>query len=502
MTRTLLPLLVAACGWGNLPDQDYAYREALWDAGEVHPTTDGVFVPLAYPGPLLRINTKGPEALIERVDLKEALATRVVPLPDQTGAITFLTTLSCDAERDGSGKKVKVFEDCPEDDREETYEVALLRNGKEVARAPEREPIGTLIFSPDDRFAVGLTRADAGQGVYRLDAVSVFDLDRGELNSVSVGFLASSVAFVPGPAGETAQVVVVSPTEAALVDLSGSPPRRVATFPLSLDPDSSLPPLATEITPDGRYALTATATSSDLYALDLQEFSINLVELPGVPADMVVHGPSDRTVVASAQARSLALIDHDLFDAVEIPVEEGVSQLIATEAGVIGWSDRSRDVYRVELPGGELTEYRLPDQPNEVLVAPGERWALATGRDGALQLLDLADDEVYPYALEGAPLAIAFTEDAQGTWALILQSGVDYLFLLELDTGAAREVALDEPPATIASLPDGRFVISHRSGSGLLSFYDPSEDSVVLAAGFALEGLLEETPFIPAKKEK
>src|SRR5690606_8589405 len=93
--------------------------------------------------------------------------------------------------------------------------------------------------------------------------------------------------------------------------------------------------------------------------------------------------------------------------------------------------------------------------------------------------------------LEGPGVGVAFDATPEGLHALVLQSGVDYLYQLDLYTGRAHELALAAPPKAIEALPEGGFGISHAVATGLLSFYDPVAGTLEEASGFAVHGLLE-----------
>jgi hypothetical protein len=117
-----------------------------------------------------------------------------------------------------------------------------------------------------------------------------------------------------------------------------------------------------------------------------------------------------------------------------------------------------------------------------------------------LGVFDLGEDPADPVALllEGEPVGLELTAVDSANYALVLMDGVDGLQKVDLAGGKATEILLEEPPLGIDATPDGRFVVTHDSPLGLLTFVDASSEELVTAAGFAAAGLLDR-PILPRR---
>ena len=101
--------------------------------------------------------------------------------------------------------------------------------------------------------------------------------------------------------------------------------------------------------------------------------------------------------------------------------------------------------------------------------------------------------DVAEMALPKTGVGLSFTTADDGSvWALVLQDGIDTLWRGQLSTGIADVVPLIDAPVGIGDLQDGRFYIAHDNALGLISLYDPSDDSFVEVGGFALANVLND----------
>ena len=333
-----------------------------------------------------------------------------------------------------------------------------------------------------------------------------------------MGFAADKVLFTHDPASGTAdRAVVLSQNSVAVIDLTGDVPSREVSFPLTLDPDSVVVPVGVELTPDGRYALISVQGSADLYALDLESRSINIVELSARPSDMAVNTLTDHTVLVFGNGSVVDVLDHDFFEVQSFTLDEPMTNIQdASDFSVLYNTAGGHDVYRLDLDTTDLVEYRLQNPAISLHMAPTEEYAIALtraeggfgsgvddlyNRNPGMEIIDLRGDETQPYLLEGAGLGVAFSPQPAALHALVLQEDVDYLYQLDLYTGLAEEIELSGRPVSIGSMPDGTFYITHEETLGLVSFLDPSTGKVTEVAGFATLGLADPIELVSGKKE-
>jgi hypothetical protein len=267
-------------------------------------------------------------------------------------------------------------------------------------------------------------------------------------------------------------------------------------------------PSSVDLTPDGRYALISTVGSPDLYALDLEQHAINLVELAGVPAKLAVSDAHDRTVLVYRSRPVVELLDHQFFDVETFELDEGMDSIaLAGANAVLYGTDSQHDLYRFDFENEDVIEYRLQNPAVSVHVSPNEDFALALTRaEGGfgndvdalydqhpgMEIVDLNGDESEAFLLEGQGLDVAFASDETNLSALVLQEGVDYLYRLEMYTRVAEEITLAAPPIAIGTMPNGNFYITHDSPLGLVSFLNPSTGLVEEEiGGFAAVGLFD-----------
>lgn len=510
LSTYLLALALGGCGWNALPHQASTTSEALWDADAVVPTVDGLYVRLPRAGALSLLRPGG-EA--RRIDLGEGRVTRIDAAPDLRTVVAFVERYVCTTTDRRERRRIEHPSDCRNDDLEVTTEVDLVADGKVTAKQALSGAYNQLKFSRDGRFAVAyldLTEELQVDAVLNLTGVVVIDVEAGTSRVVPVGFAADRVLFVEDPeTGEAVEAVVVSRNAVAVVDLAAEAPEVVVTFPLTLDPDTVVDPVGIDLTPDGRYALLSARGSSDLYALDLEVQSINIVELAGPPGAMAVSAEGNRTVLVYPGAPLVELLDHQFFDTERLALDEPMDRIEVAGQQAVLWSPSGRhDLYRLDTRSGDLVEYRLQNPATELFLAPTREFALVltrpeggggTGVDGlydlhpGMEVVDLRTDRSEPFVLEGQGLGVAFARDDAGTTlnALVLQRGVDYLFRLDLYTREVEEIELEAPPIAIGSMPDGTFFITHDRALGLVSFLDPSSGKITTASGFAAAGALD-----------
>lgn len=508
---TLGAALVAAsagCGWNHLPDGQLTYFGAYWDANDVVPTVDGLYVRLLNAGAITLIGNDGSAS---RVDLGEGRVTRMDRAPDGKTVVAFVERYTCAPEDPKDAKRVERPEDCADVGApvEITTELTLVSGGAVVSAQPVSGAYNQVAFSDDGRHAVAyldFTQDLVVNEVLNLTGVVVVDLVAGTSQLVPVGFAADRVLFVEDDGGQAVQAVVVSRNAVALVDLLTDPPVRTTTFPLSLDPDTIVDPIGIDLTPDGRYALLSARGSSDLYALDLDVKAINIIELSGPPGAMAVDAPADRTVLVYPNQPTVDLLEHEFFDTTTLTLDEPMNQITLTGAEALLWTTAGHDLYRLDLDSTDLVEYRLQNPADALYLAPTGEFAVALTReegsfsDGVdavydthpgMEVVDLRTDDSEPFLLEARGLGVAFSSGGGALNALVLQQGIDYLYRLDLYSRETEEIELSAAPIAIGAMPDGRFYITHDRPLGLVSFLDPITGEITSVAGFATDGALD-----------
>ncbi len=501
MLRTIvLTAALAGCGWNHLPGGSSArFDGPLWDPLGVVAVTDGLYVPLPHTGQVAYIEVNGDITLMP---LRPAVVTSLVAAPDRERGVAFLTSYPC-PDSDPT--------DCPSDAREARTEIALLRAGAVEQAVEVPGAYNSVAFSHDGSWAIAwidLSKEVEVGGVVSLSTVVVLDLATGTAHPVGVGFAADQVLF----SDDDARAVVLSRSEVAVIDLLASPPVRQVTFPLVLDPDDVVVPVGVALTPDGRHAMISAQGSSDLYVLDLENPSVNLVSLAGAPTAMAVDAATDQTVFTFAGQARVDVLEHTYFEAASLPLDEPMHRILLEDGMALLWNDAGgHDAYRLDLATLGLVEYRLENPAVQLHLAPTHEFALALTRPeggaagGAgglydqspgMQILDLRTDRgtSVPYLLEGQGIGAAFIATDTDLSALVLQRDVRTLYALDLYTNDVSALDLADRPLAIGTVPDGPFYITHDNGLGLVSFYDPATGALREVSGFATLGILDGRP--------
>ena len=509
--RTPLPvlaLLVGSCGWNHLPQQGSEFLdEPLWDANGAVATAGALYVRLPAAGALARL-APGEEAV--RLDLGEGRVTRIAAAPGGQTVVAFVERYLCDPDDPREARRMKTVHDCHPSDLEAETEIALVQGTDTIGTQPVDGAYNAVEFSDDGRFAVAYVDFSQGvdlQGVVNLTGVVLVDLAANTSQLVTVGFAPDQVLFSYDDGGNARSAVVLSRNQVANLNLL-TDPVSVTRFPLTLDPDTIRDPTGVVLTPDGRYALISTRGSADLYAIDLVNESINIVDLSSAPSTIGVDSAADRTVLVYGGRPVVEVMEHDFFEVDTIDLDEGMNRVTTVGGTALLWSTSDRhDFYRLALENNALVEYRIQNPMISLHVAPTAEFAVALTRaeGGAssgidaiydahpgMEIIDLADNDSEPFILEGLGLGVAFASDKTNLNALVLQQGIDYLFRYDLYARQASEIELSAPPVSIGTLSaSGRFWITHESPLGLVSFLDPASGQIVEVSGFARLGLLD-----------
>ncbi len=492
-----LPLALAGC----IPDGGSVSSDFAWDPA-VLAARDGVYVRLPAAGRLVRVQTDGSSA---EVDLNGASPDTLTLVPGGDTVLVHASWPICDTTH----KNVKYVSDCPDDDLSYGHELDLVQDGVVVGTTTEvPHQFNAMTFNADASLAVAFLDFESSDeidvsGVLNLTEAVFIDMGNAEVHRVPVGFAPENVLFTAS--GDRA--VVLSRSQVAVVDLGTW--AVVVTYPLTLDADQQVTPTDVALTPDGSYALVTTYGSEDLYVLDLVAESIDIVELDGVPSDLMVDTANDRTLIVYGNTAQVDVLEHAYFETEAFELDEPCSAIAAAGSDSLLFNPNSNyhDVYRFNVATGSLDEYRAENPVEEMFISADNTTAVATtrpesGGGGAsgfyddyygLNVFDLVNDSTpAALALESEPVGVQLISTDGVNAAFVLLNGLDELVQVDLATGSSSSLELPAPPVGITAIPDGPFVVSHQSALGLISFYDVASDSFVTASNFATLGLYGE----------
>ncbi len=516
--RTLLSLaaVLAMTGcdpFADMPDDGWAWIDGpLWDPDGAVAAEDGVYVPLPHAHSLVRLGQGGAATA---VGLQGAEPVRLQAMPEGEGVVVFAKWPVC---RD-TDPKIETVDDCDDDDLSYSYELALVENAARTVVAAVPAHLNTLSFAPDGAVAVAYLDYDSADdipldGVVDLTQVAFVDLGDGSVQSVSVGFNADNVLFSLD--GERA--VVLSRSKVSVIDLATF--ETTVTYPLTLDADQQVDPSGAVITPDGRYALITISGSSDLYKLDLEIESIDILSLDAAPADLSINQSADRSVIVYASSAQVDVLEHDYFDWETITLDEPCNSVLEGEGMALLYNDgaSTHDVYKLPFDTLEPEEFVMGNPVRSMQLSDSQRYAVAvlepesvSGGDDldnfadarwGLGVIDLVDDSDVSLVLASQPVGVALVEDESGAFALLLLADSDELLQIDLaDPSVPTPLQLAAPPRSIGAMPDGRFFITHDAALGLVSFLDPATGAITSVAGFAAADLQAEQ-LLPRRGEE
>lgn len=491
----LLPL-VACDTWDKHPSGWLTNLDDAWSPSEIVVATDGLYVPVG--NGVVLVDASG----ATEVDVGDLTVDNLELTLTGEAVLARGRTHIC------ADDNARTWTDCDSEDRTIAGSTAVLQDGDVASTLQIPSWYRAFTYSEDGRFAVASldpTLVQPGQGVVSLDSLLVADLQAGTTWEVAVGFAADEVLFTEDSDGAADGVVVLSNNEVAVIDLTEQVPLPDVVFPLTLDASALIDPVGIELTPSGEHALISVRGSSDLYALDLVDPSVNIIGLASTPTAMAVDTANNRTAFVYNSRPVVEFVDHDFFGVAQLELETAMTDIIMTEEYALLWRPGSQRIARVELATNEVDHYRLNFSTTSVRISPDESFAVVLSTQSAprMEIVNLArnpddgrlDADPRPFALDGIGLGIAFEETAAGTDVLILQNEVDTLYQLSWPTLALETIALPAPPRRIGSMPEGGFWIAHDDPMGLISFYTPGSAPTTVA-NFAVTGLLDnDVPF-------
>lgn len=495
---TLL-LTLTGCGQGTV------YHDVgLWNATPVA-ANDGLYIALPDADRVVRVT---PDGAWVSVDLGGSTVERMILTPDGDKVVVFASYPVCDID----DPDLKTFDDCWDEGGEVVTEKELLvlQDGAVVGdRLPYEGHYNALTFTNAGTRAVAWTDLSDGSiptlsGLDNLTQIAVLDLDRVALTDVAVGDVVDSIQFDEADT----KALVLSRSQVIVLEMATGDYNREVTFPLALDVDAVVRPTSVVLTPDGRYAMLTVESSDDLFVLDLQtgNQSINIVSLAGVPSDMQLSSAAARTAVVYGGLPRVDILDHEYFEVEMVELEESATDLVVSEGQVLAYNavnNGVKDVYRVDLATGELTEYRAENPLESLVLSPDGLYGVGvakpeggftTGVDGLMDanwgitLFDMASDDSLHLIAAAYPLDLAFRGEGPDAEVLVLVQDVDELQRVNLSSGTKSTVELEAPPLHIGALGD-QFWITHDSPLGMVTFLEADGDTVEVV-NFASAGLL------------
>ena len=397
---------------------------------------------------------------------------------------------------------------------------AVRTDGMDAIPVEIRPNHNTIAVSPSaaSRFVVtyvDLTRLGALDidGSASLNEVTVVDLQANTplATSVVVGFNPKQVVFTP----DGTRAVVLSESFASIVDLAA--PADPVRIPLGANTTSDpVTPETVLVTPDNGQAIVARRASADVFVIELDPPSVNIVDFKIVPTRFVASSDGTTVVAISAFQSTVALFD----------LATGTVRLAAAEGGITDAAvppdpaDRrvllwgaglpAEQAYSLDLDTAQITTIRLVNAPTRIAVGPGGTSVIlqrpqptANGdettalfdQNESLSILDPEERLITPHFLESQPIDVAFAGDIEGRrLAVVTLRDAGRLAVIDLDTllivsrphlpDVPRSLVPMGPPTVPAPL-----AVVHDQPWGLVTFLHP-DASTEVASGFLLEDSL------------
>ena len=504
--RTSLSILTALTLLSACETYQADYRDgALWDTN-VASANDGIYINLPFADELIRVNTGG----ISVVDLDGAVPTRLVESPDGSQVLVFASWQEC--KEDDSD--IIFPEDC--DDLVENSVLSIVSDAAVTSEVDIPSHLNTVSFSNDGAIAVAYLDDSVGgdiqvDGFADLGEVAFIRISNGVKGSASVGFSPSKVLFSPDN-----QAVVMSQSQVVAVDLDTF--ERTLEAPLTLDADQAINPSNAELAYDPESGVTnlllTVQGSSDIYMLNLDSKYWNIGDLGAIPTDIGVDDITAQSVFVFSGSSKAMILDHSELATLnasslqEVDLEEPSNKALMGDGFAMLYNDASgavRDVYKLDLTTRELTEYVVSNPVSELMVTDSGSYAVAVVRPEnanssdyqdsryGLSILDLSSDESISLVAQSEPIGVALVEDESNSYALALLDGSDTLLQVNLASpNSPAEVDLPAPPVSIASMPDGNFVITHNQTLGMVSILDPATLEIQTMSNFAVTNMFEQ----------
>lgn len=378
----------------------------------------------------------------------------------------------------------------------------------------------TIAVSPSAaaRFAityVDLERLDELDidGSASLNEVTVVDLQGAvpQSTSVVVGFNPKQVVFTP----DGTRAVVLSESFASIVDLAA--PVDPVRIPLGANTTSDpVTPETVIVTPDNELALVARRASSDVFVIELDPPSVNIVDFGILPTKFIASSDGATVVAISAYAQTVSMFDiataSVTLATAEGGITDGVVPLEPADRRVLLWGEglAEEQAYSLDLETAEITTISLVNPPTRIAVGPGGSSVVLQrpyptfdgdetdqlfDENDSLSILDPGESLITPHFLESEPTDVAFTANLTGDrLAVVTLRDAGRLAVIDLDTLliVARPHLGDVPRDLIpmgAPMAPAPVAIVHDQPWGYISFLHP-DGEIRTASGFLLEDSL------------
>ena len=372
LAAPLAPWLLQGCNpWNHLPD-DGATEIGLTWSDDLVAAQDGLYVRLPHAGELVRVT---PDGAWESVDMDGAEPTDLALGADEQTVMVFSQWPVCDTD----DPKVTLLADCDSEDLRWGHELGLVKGGVIQSTVEVPSHFNALAFSPIDPegvvapVAVAYLDYDGASidvdGTANLTEVLFINLQTGATQSLSAGFAADNILFKE----DASMAVVLSRSQAVVVDLTSEPYAELATFHLTLDADQEVDPVGAAFTADGTYLIISVKGTGDLYVLNLDGESINIIDLPAAPSAMAVDAQADLTALVYSSKAQVDVMDHVLFEVVSLELDEPCTAIEETESGkMLLYNDEgnTHDIYRLDTESLDVTEYVVGNPVDSVQIAP------------------------------------------------------------------------------------------------------------------------------------
>jgi hypothetical protein len=499
----LFSFFLGACNpWPQ--SQVIEINEALWDP-EVITMDDGVYAILPRAGRLVRVGTGD---TWHTVSLDGARPISIRPDANHKRLMAHVQWPICE----DPAPNIILVEECPEEALYWEAEMAIIDEGQRIAVSSVPAHMNGMAFAPDGETAILYMDNTAESHVVSgpivdLTEVMFLDMESGEVQALSVGFMPRKVLFT----SDGARAVVMSRSHVTVLDVAT---RTVELeYPLTLDADIEIDPSAAVLSPDDRYVMIAIEGHADLYKLDLEVVSIDMEALDGVPSDLANDPKTDKTVITYHNRSQVdVIVEHDFIARESFTLDEPATDILIGDGIALLFNTAelyTHDIIKLDLEQMKTTEYVTENPVHELKVSPNGEFAVATlrpqtdadygGFEGyqasrwGLAVVNLNTDDVVSLVLESKPVGVELVERDEEAFALVLMEGVEEIIQVELASpGNYSALDLPSPPATIQSSPTGGFTIAHRSPLGQISFLDPTDGTLETSNGFAISGFFSE----------
>jgi DNA-binding beta-propeller fold protein YncE len=396
-----------------------------------------------------------------------------------------------------------------------TDDLSIIDSESLSVATVEVEPnFNQMVMSPDGRWvacyfdAATADSADISDEATRsYNSISLVNIETREHIPMVAGFNPRDIRF--NSRGD--RMVVVSDSYLAVVDLDAeSPaPTRIAIAEDILDP-----PVAEEVllTPSGDQAVIRQFGATSLVVADLDEGTVDLIDVGENPTDLDITPDGDFAVVVARGSNELWIYDlKDVFEAPEViamPEGEVLGSVVmspdnrqgllySTASGVSRYSSWDRRTGEIEVhpavkpvsgvkisPDGGVA-LLVHDQENGDVDSESPFW-----NQDAITLVELDSFFPNPIVMPSAPTEFAST--AEGDLGYVILEDERIMVEFDYNTLIHDEIVLKSNAVHIGLLPETRTIYaSQEHDLGRISFYNADNGDLQTVTGFELNSAIE-----------